>query len=63
MIAIIGTSDRPCWLAEACKIILLLLIIYTASTMQPIQEQLLWHAQQQHRISDQTSIMSKHCTV
>ena len=24
MIAIIGTSDRPCWLAEACKIFLLL---------------------------------------
>ena len=22
MIAIIGTSDRPCWLAEACKILL-----------------------------------------
>ena len=27
MIAIIGTSDRPCWLAEACKILLLLLLI------------------------------------
>ena len=25
MIAIIGTSDRPCWLAEACNILLLLL--------------------------------------
>ena len=25
MIAMIGTSDRPCWLAEACKILLLLL--------------------------------------
>ena len=25
MYAIIGTSDRPCWLAEACKILLLLL--------------------------------------
>ena len=25
MIAIIGTSDQPCWLAEACKILLLLL--------------------------------------
>ena len=24
MIAIIGTSDQPCWLAEACKIFLLL---------------------------------------
>ena len=24
MIAIIGTSDQPCWLAEACKILLLL---------------------------------------
>ena len=27
MIAIIGTSDRPCWLAEACKILLLLLLL------------------------------------
>ena len=26
MIAIIGTSDRPCWLAEAYKIRLLLLL-------------------------------------
>ena len=26
MIAIIGTSDQPCWLAEACKIFLLLLL-------------------------------------
>ena len=26
MIAIIGTSDQPCWLAEACKIRLLLLV-------------------------------------
>jgi len=25
MIAIIGTSDRLCWLAETCKILLLLL--------------------------------------
>ena len=25
MIAIIGTSDQPCWLAEACKILLLLI--------------------------------------
>ena len=25
MIAIIGISDQPCWLAEACKILLLLL--------------------------------------
>ena len=25
MTAIIGTSDQPCWLAEACKILLLLL--------------------------------------
>ena len=24
MIAIIGTSDQPCWLAEACKTLLLL---------------------------------------
>ena len=27
MIAMIGTSDRPCWLAEACKILLLLLLL------------------------------------
>ena len=27
MIAIIGTSDQPCWLAEACKQLLLLLVI------------------------------------
>ena len=26
MITIIGTSDRPSWLAEACKILLLLLL-------------------------------------
>ncbi len=26
MIAMIGTSDRLCWLAETCKILLLLLI-------------------------------------
>ena len=31
MIAIIGTSDRPCWLAEACKILLLLLAAHTAA--------------------------------
>ena len=27
MIAIIGTSDRPCWLAEACKNLLLLTLL------------------------------------
>ena len=27
MIAIIGTSDQPCWLAESCKILLLLLLV------------------------------------
>ena len=27
MIAIIGTSDQPCWLAEACKPLLLLHIM------------------------------------
>ena len=26
MIAMVGTSDRPCWLAEICKILLLLLL-------------------------------------
>lgn len=26
LIAIIGTSDTPCWLAETCKILLLLLL-------------------------------------
>ncbi len=29
MIAMIGTSDRPCWLAETCKILLLLLLLCT----------------------------------
>ena len=29
IIAIIGTSDQPCWLAEACKILLLLLLLCT----------------------------------
>ncbi len=29
MIAMIGTSDRLCWLAESCKILLLLLSGYT----------------------------------
>ena len=32
MIAIIGTSDRPCWLAEACKILLLLLLLLASLT-------------------------------
>ncbi len=27
MIAMIGTSDRLCWLAETCKILLLLLFL------------------------------------
>ena len=27
MIAIIATSDQPCWLAEACKILLLLRLL------------------------------------
>ncbi len=27
MIAMIGTSDRLCWLAETCKILLLLLLL------------------------------------
>ncbi len=27
MIAMIGTSDRLCWLAETCKILLLLLLV------------------------------------
>ena len=26
-IAVIGTSDQSCWLAEACKILLLLLLL------------------------------------
>ena len=33
MIAIIDTSDRPCWLAEACKILLLLLLHDTRLAM------------------------------
>ena len=28
MIAMIGTSDRLCWLAETCKILLLFLSMY-----------------------------------
>ncbi len=28
MIAMIGTSDRLCWLAETCKILLLLLLLF-----------------------------------
>ena len=27
---LIGTSDRPCWLAEACKILLLLLLAWVS---------------------------------
>ena len=27
MIAIIGTTDQPCWLAAACKLLLLLLLL------------------------------------
>ena len=30
MIAIIGTSDQSCWLAEACKILLLLHVFSVA---------------------------------
>ncbi len=30
MIAMIGTSDRLCWLAETCKILLLLLLLVAA---------------------------------
>ena len=33
MIAIIGTSDRPCWLAEACKILLLLNLVNRLPTL------------------------------
>lgn len=28
LIAMVGTSDCPCWLAEACKLLLLLLQFY-----------------------------------
>ena len=35
MIAIIGTSDRPCWLAEACKILLLLLLLLLHDNFVP----------------------------
>ena len=28
IIAMIGTSDQSCWLAEACKILLLLLLLH-----------------------------------
>ena len=30
-IAVIGTSDQSCWLAEACKILLLLLPLWALS--------------------------------
>ena len=42
MIAIIGTSDRPCWLAETCKILLLLLlkVFVTAAVCHPEPEAL-----------------------
>ncbi len=33
MIAMIGTSDRLCWLAETCKILLLLLFSCTIVTL------------------------------
>ena len=38
MIAIIGTSDRPCWLAEACKILLLLIFVMGRCTYESIPE-------------------------
>ena len=34
MIAMIGTSDRLCWLAETCKILLLLLLLPRQLGMQ-----------------------------
>ncbi len=43
MIAMIGTSDRPCWLAETCKILLLLLHGACACTGQ--QQPCLQHDQ------------------
>ena len=30
MIAMIGTSDQPCWLAEACKALLTVLLLLRA---------------------------------
>ena len=33
----IGTSDQSCWLAEACKILLLLLPMHTA--LAPLRQQ------------------------
>ena len=33
MIAMIGTSDRLCWLAETCKILVLLLLLQYPSTV------------------------------
>ncbi len=33
MIAMIGTSDRLCWLAETCKILLLLLYAPKAASL------------------------------
>ena len=36
MIAMIGTSDRLCWLAETCKILLLLLYVQNATGVAAI---------------------------
>ena len=36
MIAMIGTSDRLCWLAETCKILLLLLLQGDLATLRMI---------------------------
>ena len=35
MVAVIGTSDRPCWQAEACEILLLLLIRNISHCFRP----------------------------
>ena len=44
MIAIIGTSDRPCWLAEACKILLLLLLKFMRVMLSWINDAMSsWH--------------------
>ena len=40
MIAMIGTSDRLCWLAETCKILLLLLLYGPVYTVRDITEKL-----------------------
>ena len=62
MIAIIGTSDRPCWLAEACKILLLLILLHElcAGRYQHYLESVLEGADEFHEIGD---LILRHATL